>query len=236
MRPHRILLLASLLASATAALPPRAADAQERARARTQTRESAPADTVRAQPKLEAALLLPAIQASRQAVRPTPPRAEGRPPAPLAADVKSRALGQAGSGSAAGSRVAAPSQSLESVTLSAKRPWAANRAYLSAVMPEKFDAESGVVELNINYGGWIDVHLNVEANASYLVDLATQTWGDGGTWKIEIGEQQIEIEKGPGSEHVLFAVQSPQSGWLTVRIRRVGSGCRLFEVAIDRAG
>ena len=234
MRVQRSLLLLTALALVLSSLP---ASSQERARARTQTRERAPARAVRAQPALEAALLLPAIQAAREAVKPAPPRAEGRAPSPLSASLKKQAIDQAsGVGSTAGNRVAAPSQSLESVTLSAKRPWSANRAYLSAFLPSSFDADSGVVELNINYGGWIDVNLNVEANASYLVDMSTQTWGDGGTWKIEIGDEQIEIQKGPGEEHVLFAVQSPAKGWVTVRIRREGSGCRVFEVAVDRAG
>ena len=230
LNSSRFLALTGLLIT----LAPSAAEAQ----ARTQTRERAgapPARSVRAQPSAEAALLVPAIQAARESVEARPKGGEPAP-APLSPTLKRQALAAAGSpGAAAGSRVAAPSQALESVRLSARRPHAAGKAYLSAFQPSDFNAEQDVLELNINYGGWINVHLNVEAGVSYLVDLSTTTWGSGGTWRIAIGDEVIEIDKGPGQEHVLFAVQAPVAGWVRAEIRRTGTGCRIHEVQIDRA-
>jgi hypothetical protein len=123
---------------------------------------------------------------------------------------------------------------LQDVTLTARRPWINNQAYVSYGMPVTVNTSTGVVMFSTNYAGSTRVHLNAAEGASYLVDFAVDAWGSG-TYRVASGDNAQTFPDSNGQQHLMVGVQAATAGWVSVQLSRTdGSGYYLREVRVTR--
>lgn len=123
---------------------------------------------------------------------------------------------------------------LQDVTLTSRRPWINNQAYVDYTMPVTVNNSTGVVQFSTNYLNYTTVHLNVVEGASYLVDFAVDAWGSG-TYRVTSGDNVQTFPDSNGQQHILVGVQAAATGWVSVQMTRsAGSGYYVHEVRITR--
>jgi hypothetical protein len=158
------------------------------------------------------------------------PAADGARAAAMRALRSRPAARPAGSGAL---QAPAPTE-LHDVTLTSRRPWINNQAYVSYGMPVSVNTSTGVVMFSTNYAGSAVVHLNAAEGASYLVDFAVDAWGSG-TYRVTSGDNVQTFPDSNGQQHLMVGVQAATAGWVSLILSRSeGSGYYLREVRVTR--
>jgi hypothetical protein len=123
---------------------------------------------------------------------------------------------------------------LQDVTLTSRRPWINNQAYVNYSMPVSVDNSTGVVRFSTNYLNFTTVYLNAAAGATYLVDFAVDAWGIG-TYRVTSGDNAQTFPNANGQQHLMVGVQATTAGWVSVQLTRMdGSGYYVREVRVTR--
>lgn len=122
---------------------------------------------------------------------------------------------------------------LQDITLTARRPWVNNRAYLSYLFPATVNSSTGTVMFSRD-SGFATVYLNAAEGALYLVDFAVDAWGIG-TYRVASGDNAQTFPNSNGQQHLMVAVQATTAGWVSVQLSRSnGSGYYIHEVRVTR--
>lgn len=155
------------------------------------------------------AVLPPAQSASDRALPPPPLDAERR-----AALVERAFGGQPGA----------------TIALSARQPFDPAIGHLTFDLPHRFDPVHGV-GFRADSAGSAGVSLHTEQGRSYLLDYAVNSWGEG-VYTVEADGNAQEVPDDGNLSHVLVGIQATAGGWITVRLRRSGSGFYLHGVEV----
>lgn len=183
-----------------------------------------------------------------RAVRAAPTRqgsgVEAPPPAPTSRDpiepetmaLVGNALGGGGFGGGASGDFQNPGPPvLDHIELTPRQPWFNERGNVHTVLA--YSASTGSVpswNFNKNFPGLMTVNLKVEEGATYLVDFSVSSWGSG-TYRVETdsGDQEF-ADNGGDLEHVLVALNASESGWVSVRLKREGTGHYTYAIIVNR--
>lgn len=129
----------------------------------------------------------------------------------------------------------APGQ-LGDVTLTARRPWINDQAYLTYALPTSAHSGNDAITFNKNYGGGVRVYLNAAEGATYLVDFAVEAVALGqGTYRVSTASGTQDFPSGADPIRILAAVHASSAGWVSVYISRPeGPGFHFREARVTR--
>jgi hypothetical protein len=151
-------------------------------------------------------------------------------------DLVGNALGGGGFGGAGAGGFQNPGPPvLDHIELTPRQPWFNERGNIRTTLA--YTASAGTVpswNFNKNFPGAMTVNLKVEEGETYLVDFSVSSWGSG-TYRVETdaGEQEF-ADNGGDLEHVLVALNASESGWVSVRLNREGTGYYTYAVIVNR--
>ena len=166
------------------------------------------------------------------------PAAKAKPPAPLTNANKVTLIKGASGGDAGGGNFNAPDNSLQTVTLTARNPYAHNKAYIAFADAEYVHAGSGSAG-SVTFekdGPGEDPHLWISTNTvkgnRYLVDLHVYSTRNQSYTVVHEGGEQSFDEKA-GGNHVLFILEPKGTGYVAFTLRST-SGFRFYAAEISK--
>jgi hypothetical protein len=223
--------MATVLIGGALLLPASGVEAQERTVTRAVPLEVFTVSGTRTPPPAPG---LESIRATAEAAEPGMRPARAVPAAAGARTAAMRVLSSAPA-TRAGRGIQAPAPTeLQDVTLTSRRPWINNQAYVNYSMPVTVDNSTGVVRFSTNYLNFTTVHLNVAEGGTYLVDFAVDAWGIG-TYRVTSGDNAQTFPNSNGQQHLMVGVQAATAGWVSVQLTRTeGSGYYVHEVRVTR--
>lgn len=166
------------------------------------------------------------------------PTADAKPAAPLINTKKVALIKGASGGDAGGGNFNAPDNSLQTVTLTARNPYAHNKGYIAFADAEYVHAGTGnrgSVTFSRS-GSGKDPHLCISANTvkgnRYLVDLHVYSQRDQTYTVVHEGGEQSFNQKARSS-HILFILEPKDTGFVAFTLRST-FGFRFYAAEISK--